>query len=232
MFLLYNNHLKTKAMKQRNKIFMLMGMVFFVFVSQQVHSQKHRLGNLRYQNETWNIWTIEANAGALSFFGDLSLYDNDLFKKIKFESGPGLSLNITKHFNRLLSTSGQLLAGHLTGSNYNSSFNADLVEYNLNLRINVFNLFYPNNKGKFGLTVFAGVGQFFFSSTKSTYDEGGNIITKHEARVPEFVYLVGGGGFLKTTDRFGISMDISLRQCQNDWWMFWLKTIILTIIHI
>jgi hypothetical protein len=204
-------------MEQRIKIFTQIVIVFLAFVSETVYSQKSRIGNIRYQNEIWKIWTIEANAGILSFYGDLSLYDDNYFDKIEFESGPGVSLNLTKHFDRLFAISGQLLVGQLKGSNYTSSFNADLVEYNLNARINLFNLFYPRNKGKFGLTFMAGAGQFLFSSTKTSFDEGKNSITRHDARVPEFVYFIGGGGFIRTKDRFGISLDVSLRQCQNDW---------------
>jgi hypothetical protein len=115
-----------------------------------------------------------------------------------------------------LAVSGQLLAGKLNGNNYNTSFNADLIEYNLNVKLNLFNLFYPENKGKFGINAKAGVGQFLFTSTKTVYSEGGNEIFNHDARVPEFVYFIGAGGFFKTTDKFGVSLDISLRQCQND----------------
>jgi hypothetical protein len=203
-------------MKQQIKILTLTAIILLVVVSCPVYSQ-NKMVNLRYQNEIWKLWTIEANAGFLSFYGDLSSHDNSYLDKIKYETGPALSLNLTKHFNRLFAVSGQLLTGQLEGSNYNTSFEANLVEYNLNVRFNIFNLFYPNNNGKIGLAAQGGLGQFMFVSTQSVYHEGGSTMIKHDARVPEFVYFIGAGGFLRTTDKIGISLDFSLRQCQNDW---------------
>ncbi len=204
-------------LKTKNSILIFSLLLLFIFISKVSVPQKYRYGNLRFQNEVWKIWSIGMDGGVLSFYGDLSIHDNDYIDKLKYESGPGLSVNLTKHFDRLFSLSGQLLAGKLKGSNYASSFNADLIEYNLNVRLNMYNLFYPYNKGKFGVTIMAGVGQFLYYSTKTSYNEGGNSVTSHDSRVPEFVYFIGGGGFIRPTERFGISMDMGLRQCQTDW---------------
>jgi len=190
--------------------------MLFVMVSHPIYSQ-NKFERLRYQDEIWNLWTVEANAGLLSFYGDLSSYDANYFDKLKYESGQAFSLNISRHFSRLLGISGQLLTGKLNGSNDNTSFEADIVEYNLNLKLNLFNLFFPDNKGKFGITARAGLGQFWYSSAKSVNNEGNNEITKHAGRVPEFTYLIGAGSFIRVIDRFGISLEISVRQCQTDW---------------
>lgn len=202
-------------MKPAIKLFTLFGSILLLITSSPIYAQNNT-GILRYQNAAWNLWTVEANAGFLSAYCDLSSQDNNFINKIKYESGPAISINVTKHFNRLLAASGQLLAGNLHGSSNNSSFKANILEYNLNIKFNLLNLFYPDNKGKFGMTTFAGIGQFHFSSTKSVYIEGGDEITKHVTKAPEFIYFAGAGAFLRTTDKFGISMDISLRQCQND----------------
>jgi hypothetical protein len=204
-------------MKQRIKIFTQIAMILLIYVSQSVYAQINRNGTLRYQDENWKLWTIEANTGILSFYGDLSSYDDNYLDKIKYERGPGLGLYLTKHFNSLLAISGQLLIGQLNGSNHNSSFTSDLFEYDLNVKINILNLFYPDNKGNFGILAEAGIGQFWFSSIKSYYAEGSNFITKHNSRVPEFIYFIGAGTFLRANSNVGISMDISLRQFQNDW---------------
>ena len=203
-------------MKQTIRILTLASIIILMVFPFRTYAQQ-KTPNLRHQNELWNLWTIEANTGFLSFYGDLSSHDHSYLEKIKYESGGALSLNLSKHFNRLFSISGQILAGKLNGNNFSTSFQAKLIEYNLNVKLNIFNLFYPNNKGNFGITGQAGLGQFLFSSIKSEYNEGGPVLTKHDARVPEFVYFIGAGGFIKTTDRFGISLDFSLRQCQNDW---------------
>ncbi len=202
-------------MKNNIKIHWIAAISLLVFVSFHGHSQNNTR-NLRYQDQIWKIWTIEANAGLMSFYGDLSSYDANYINKLQFESLPAFSVKLTKHFNRLFGISGQLLMGRLKGSNDNTSFEANLIEYNLGAKFNLFNLFYPNNNGKFGITAQAGVGQFLFSSEKTVYFEGNDEITKHVARVPEFEYFIGAGTFFKSSDRFGISLDISLHQCHND----------------
>ena len=196
----------------KSSVFLIILVVLFNHPS---FSQNKRL-NLRYQNEIWKLWSLDLNAGLLSFYGDVSTHDGNYFNKLKYESGPALSLNITKHFSRLVALSGQFMLGNLNGLNGNISFEADLFEYNLNAKINLFNLFYPTNQGKFGLTAQAGLGQFIFTSEQVIKNEGINTTSKHEARVPEFVYFLGAGTFIKTSDKFAVSLDLSIRQCQND----------------
>ena len=203
-------------MKRRLKILTFTSIMLFVIFTHPIYAQNN-FEKLRYQDEIWKLWTVEANAGLLSFYGDLSSYDANYIDKLKYESGQAFSLNISKHFSRLFGISGQLLIGKLNGSADNSSFEADILEYNLNLKLNLFNLCFPDNKGKFGITARAGIGQFWYSSAKSVYTEGSNEITKRDARVPEFTYLIGAGSFIRVIDRFGISLEISVRQCQTDW---------------
>lgn len=202
-------------MKTTFKLFSIAFTITILFASSHVFGQK-KFNSLRYQNAIWQLWSIEVNAGFLSSYGDLSSYDNHFLNKLKYESCGAMSLNISKHFGRLVAVSGQVLTGKLKGSYSNSSFEASILEYNLNLKLNLFNLFYPDNSGKFGITTFAGAGQFLFNSTKTDYYEGTTEIKQQKARVPEFVFLAGAGAFVKTSERFGITVDYSLRQCQND----------------
>ena len=204
-----------KLMKRGIKSSVFLTILVIQFAGLSSFSQ-NKILNLRYQNEMWKLWSLDLNAGLLSFYGDVSSHDDNYFDKLKYESGPALSLNVTKHFSRLFALSGQLLVGNLNGLNGNVSFEADLIEYNLNAKINLFNLFYPINEGKFRLTAQAGLGQFLFTSEQVIKDEGLNTSSKHEVRVPEFVYFLGVGTFFKTSDKLAISLDLSIRQCQND----------------
>jgi len=202
-------------MKLPVRLLAILSTVSLVFVSTSIFGQK-KFTSLRYQNAIWKVWSVEVNAGLLSSYGDLSSYDNHFKDKLKYESCPAFSLSISKHFGRLFALTGQALTGKLSGSYSNSSFEASIFEYNISFKFNLFNLFYPGNNGKFGITTFAGAGQFLFNSAKTDYFEGENSLTHQKAKVPEFVFLAGAGAFLKTNDRFGISIDYSLRQCQND----------------
>lgn len=206
------NHIKPNKAGINSPVILLILVVLFIHPT----SAQNKILNLRYQNEIWKVWSLDLNAGLLSFYGDVSTYDGNFINKLKYESGPAISLNVTKHFSRLFALSGQVMVGNLNGLNANISFEADLVEYNLNAKINLFNLFYPTNQGKFGLTAQAGLGQFIFTSEQVIKNEGINTTSSHEVCVPEFVYFLGAGTFIKTSDKFAVSLDLSIRQCQND----------------
>ena len=186
-----------------------------IFIFNSVYSQNLN-SNIRYQNEFWRVWSINVNAGLNSFYGDLSSFDNSYFEKLGNESGPAVGIQINRHINRVFSISGQLLLGKLKGSASNATFKSNLLEYNLHLRVNVLGLFFPKNSTKYGLNAFVGIGQFLFDSEQQRYNEEDVTTYTHSARVPEFVYFFGGGVYYNISDNFGITADLSIRQCQND----------------
>lgn len=165
----------------------------------------------------WDNWTINGNAGLTSFFGDLSVYDSEIMEKLTKESGPAMGAILTKHFNDKFSTSGQLLYGGFKGQNNSgSSFEANFIEYNFHLRANLINLIFQDNQSKFGLETYAGCGQFLFNVTQWNRVDGETKQNVQKTGTPEFVYFFGAGIFYNFTDRFGVTMDVALRQAQND----------------
>jgi len=164
----------------------------------------------------WNMWSVNAQAGISSYYGDLSIYDHQINEKIKNESGPSFSLGVTKYFNRALSATGQILYGGLEATKNDVSFEADILEYNLSLRLDVLNLFNPLISNRYGVIGFAGLGQFLFTTNKYEYIEGNMENFNHSTRVPEFVYFAGGEIYYNFNNNLGISANLSIRQCQND----------------
>jgi hypothetical protein len=171
----------------------------------------------RNQNEYWRVWDFNINSGIAMFNGDLSIFDDNYYQKMIHESGSAAGVTLTRHFGRLLGVSGQAVIGKLHGSKNNSTFNSKFIEYNFHLRLNVYNLIHPDNKGHLGITAYSGFGQFLFNSVKDTYLEGEVAKTSHGTRVPEFVYFVGGSLFYRTKANIGITLDAGIRQCDNDW---------------
>jgi hypothetical protein len=162
-------------------------------------------------------WTININGGFTSYFGDLSIHDLDLGAKLEKESGPAMGLILTKNiFKDAVSLSGQLLAGKLEGHKCNISFTADLLEYNVQARVDFISLFMLNKRHAFGIIGYTGVGQFLFSTKKVEVEERIVKNYQHDARVPEFVFFFGGGVYYKVSHSFGITADLALRQCRND----------------
>ncbi len=161
-------------------------------------------------------WAITANYGYTSYYGDLSLYDHEIKGKITRESGPAYGAIISKYLNNIFGVSGQVLIGNLKGSKDNLSFNTELLEYNLQFRINFINLFNNYREHKIGLLGFAGIGQFLFTTTTQKNVEGKISTQTYSSGVPEFVLFAGGGAHYIIGSNLSISAGLSLRQCQND----------------
>ena len=167
----------------------------------------------------WDNWSINLNAGLTSFFGDLSKFDTEIIEKLTKESGPAFSGILTKQiFNSRSGLSGQLLYGSLKGENLsNVSFEASVIEYNAHLRINIINLISPNNRSKLGVEAYGGIGQFLFKTTQYDLRNNENKTKVKNTGTPEFMYFFGGGLAYKITGKIGITVDVSMRQAQNDY---------------
>jgi len=199
-------------MKKRIKI-LILTVIITGFVIPQTLSAQHWGG--RWKPGFWDLWTINANVGLSSFFGDLSIYDKDYAEKFSKESGPAFGVVLTKYINDKFGISGQLLYGTLKGeNNSNVSFKANVIEYNLHARVDFINLFSPDNISKFGIVGFAGIGQFIFKTTK--YEKNTSDPAIHNTGVPEFVYFGGIDIYYKVTDQFDITAGMALRQARND----------------
>jgi len=172
---------------------------------------------IKVQNAYWHLWEFNIHSGFTSFYGDISSFDDNYYQKMVHESGPAAGVTLTKHFGRLIGVTGQMLYGKLHGVKNSTSFDSKLLEYNLHLKFNVFNLIKPDNKGNIGINLQTGLGQFLFNSIKTTYLEGEVEEISHGSRVPEFVYFAGCGLFYRSEANFGITLDFGIRQCENDW---------------
>lgn len=166
----------------------------------------------------WDNWSFNLNGGMTSFYGDLSIYDGDFMKKLSKESGAAFGAIGVKHFlENKFGFGGQILYGQLGGENVNSYFEASILEYNLHIRMDLKNLIFPYNRNlKLGATGYAGIGQFLFNSKRYHKDPADGEIPRENTGVPEFVYFFGFGGYYDITDRFSITVDMALRQAQND----------------
>jgi hypothetical protein len=161
-------------------------------------------------------WSVNLNAGMTSYYGDLSLYDNNFSLKLKHESLPAIGVLGNKQLKHGFSLSGQFLYGRLKGQKKNLKMSSQLIEYNAHLRLNLAELFTGRSNPKVGLTVFGGIGNFIFHTTLIELLEGGTIEESFRTRVPEFVYFAGGGGSFSINSKIGITTELSVRKFQND----------------
>lgn len=197
--------------------------IFLLFVFSEMHAQAWS-GSRRKGSSFKDNWSLNLNFGLNSTFADLSIYDDTLIKKVTKESKFAVSMVAHKFFNKKFGISGQFMYGGMQGENnrreeYKKFFECTLIEYNFQGRVSLVDLFRPYNENKFSVELYAGIGQFLF---KTSYwglpDSTGNInMVIRDTGVPEFVYFFGGTGRYKFTDQLAITLDLALRQAQNDY---------------
>lgn len=189
-------------------------------ISPQITEAQAWGGGKKSKSKILEDWSINVNAGLTSFFGDLSKFDTEIMEKLTQESGPAFSGILTKHLgqSRKFGIAGQLLYGGLKGeNNSNVSFEATIIEYNIQGRVNFINLFSPDNRSKLGIELYGGLGQFIFKTTKYDARNSEVDINQKDTGTPEFTYFFGTGLSYKVIDKVGITLDVAMRQAQNDY---------------
>ncbi|OQX81704.1 MAG: hypothetical protein B6D61_00320 [Bacteroidetes bacterium 4484_249] len=196
---------------RRKRIFWLCVLIILVSTVQTFSN-----GWTCWHQKSTKPWSINANLGITSYFGDLSIYDQNILKKISEESGSSFGIIVSKHFNKTLALSGQVLYGHIQAYRSKYNFTTQLLEYNLHARVDITNLFLGKRLHRVGIVGYAGIGHLIFR-TVTNVEEGLQIKeVVHQARVPEFVYFFGGDVYYNISENVRITLDLALKQFQND----------------
>jgi len=205
---------KPGVMKKRTSTIAFL-MLFILYEPLTVFSQEWGGSNPK---SFMDHWAININAGLTSYFGDLSYYDADITGKLNNESGPAFGALLTKYFNNKLGVSGQILYGNFNGGKTRnfSNFTTNLIEYNIQAKIDFVRLIFSNSNPKIGIEGFAGIGQLWFSVAHYEYNEGIEKYEKYESSTPEFVYFGGMGTHYHIADQLAVTATFSIKQMQND----------------
>lgn len=164
----------------------------------------------------WTDWNFNVNFGQTSFYGDVSLYDDNFSEKLSKESDWAYGVIVRKEINPVMAFGVQVLSGKLKGENKRAFFEGEILEYNLNGTINVVNLLLPYNNSPFFLYGVVGIGQFLFNSKKVLVNTPTQEIETEDTGVPEFVYMFGSEGVFRINHFLDINAGIVLRQARND----------------
>ncbi len=189
------------------KIFILVSIVAFVACT-----------NVQGQSGLMENWSISVGTGLSSFYGDVSENDSNPLKKYTDESGAAYDIRLNKFINNNFGVSTQILYGNLKSTRTSGAlrtFYSRFLEYNLSFRYRVL-----KNPNKFNFEAYAGLGQFFFSTTFGI-DSNGSIIDEDtentfKTKTPEFVYFFGGMAYYNINEKISLSMNLGLRQAHND----------------
>jgi hypothetical protein len=160
-------------------------------------------------------WSINVNGGQTSFFGEVSLYDDEMSEKLSKEGSWSYGFILSRQMTPVFGLSGQIIFGTLQGANTRSQFTAEIMEYTLNTTINFVNLLIPENDARFFLYAKLGVGQFQFKS-RLVYDDPEKPEKYTESESPEFLYTIGGGALYKITRSFEVNLEATARLVNND----------------
>jgi hypothetical protein len=165
----------------------------------------------------WSNWQVSVNGGVTSFFGDLSIYDSDVFRKINLESHGAWSIVCVKSlFTNKVSLGGQFLVGNLQGSKKSIAFMSEVYEYNFHLKFDFSELWFNGKPHLLGIAGFGGIGQFFFKASRFNYSEGLTQKITDRSHVPEFVFFFGGSVYYRISPSIALNAELSLHQCRTD----------------
>lgn len=207
--------------RQRNKkniilivIWNIILIFLIVFVQQNVLGQYHKPPT-PIKTILTKGWALDANVGRTSFFGEVSLYDEEYDEKLTKEGAWAYGFILSKKLTRVFTIEGQILLGKLKGSNSRSHFEANITEYTANLTANLVNLFIPDNQARFNPYIKLGAGQFQFS-TKLVFNDANEADIETQSKSPESLFLFGGGAYYTLSHSFDIKMEFTGRRMDND----------------
>jgi opacity protein-like surface antigen len=207
--------------RQRNKKNIILIIVWniiliflIVFVQNNVQGQYHKPPTA-FKTIITKGWAMDVNFGRTSFFGEVSLYDEQFNEKLSKEGSWAYGFIVSKKITRVFALEGQLILGKLKGSNSSSHFVADIMEYTGNLTANLVNLFIPDNSARFNPYVKVGLGQFKFS-TELVFNDANTANIRTESASPESLMIFGGGAFYSISNNFNIKLEMTGRRINND----------------
>lgn len=160
-------------------------------------------------------WSVGVNGGRTSFFGDVSLYDEEYNEKISKEGSWAYGFTISKQLTPIFGLSGQLLMGKLAGSSSKGEFVSNITEYSGSITLNLVNLLIPDNNARFVPYFTLGLGQFTYDTRLKYYDPDiADVTTASEE--PELIYIFGGGVYYIISNSFNVTCEFTGRRMDND----------------
>lgn len=140
-------------------------------------------------NPIHNNWLISGNAGLVSFFGDLSIYDDQADKKLTEESHTAFGISAGKQISPLIIISLDYLHGSMKGSrpSFEYYFENEFNEWMLYLDFNLWQLILNKPDSRFKVFGKTGAGIIGYKTTKRHLTS--NLIV--EENVPENNAIAG-----------------------------------------
>jgi len=176
-------------------------------------------------------WSINANFGPSLFYGDIKQYNIVPVSKFNNEWRTSGGLILSKQLFSFLSLRGQVLVGQLAGTKRNFDnksaanvyFKSNIVDYNVNFKIDISEFFKPESERKVTVYTYAGIGVVDFRTKK--YDLiTDNLIKSYgysqdgskSKATSETIFPVGLGIEYKMSENLCLTLDYSRRIVNSD----------------
>ena len=205
-------------MKFRNKfrfliITLFLTIVFPIYVNAQYSDNKS-------SNRFGEGWSVNLSAGLTSFFGDLSVYDDNIPKKFSEESDIGGGIIISKKISNTFSLSGQILYGGLKGTKETSDiyFIGSVIESSFVGFVNLTQIFFPGNPNR-KLNAYGTLGIGLGSVKSKLYDLKTDSLIKefgYGTKTIETIIPLGARFAYSLNNSFDLTFDISIRRIDTD----------------
>lgn len=206
-------------MKLRNKfrfiiLTLLLTIIFPLSISAQYSNYKRN--TIRFKEG----WSVNLNMGLTSFFGDLSVYDDNIFKKFSDESKIGGGIIVSKKLSNTFTLSGQILNGGLKGTKESSNiyFTGSIIESSFIGLLNLTHFFSPKNPNR-KLNLYGTLGIGLVSIKSKLYDfKTDSLIKKfgYGINTIETIIPLGARFAYSLNSSFDLTFDISIRRVDTD----------------
>lgn len=192
-------------------------LVIAVISGQSLSAQNYKPGD---------HWYFGPQTGMASFFGDLSVHDLNLSRKISDESGFTWGLLAGKALNPKIDLRLNYINGKLKGANpaIDMYFENNFSELNLGTSVSISQLIWPGNTARFSLSANIAVGLFHFRAIKYKLSDnsylssiGFNLLKEKDGTSESSLVLpIGMELGFRLSNKWFLSGNISYRLNNSD----------------
>lgn len=205
-----------RKISQRFTLVILILLIFGGELYAQRQFDSHKGGSI------WRHWYVKADFGPTALFGDISTYDTDPFKKLRYESKFSYSVSAGKWITDWGGAHFTFSQGQLKGIRGDLEANTSYFQYTFQGIINLTQLLYPSDdQGNFYFYAKVGYGLMDFNAILTNVATGDTIRmqgvnTSHDKRVTEWVIPFGFGGVYNIDQNFAINFDATYNYVNTD----------------
>ncbi len=204
-------------MSIRNKFYFIISTFICIFVL-HLRTNAQYFSSNKKSIRFLDGWSVSLNTGLTSFFGDLSVYDSDIGKKISAESKIGGGIFVTKKISNTFSAGGQILYAGLKGAKSDIYFTGTVIEASFMAMINLTKFINPNNPNR-KLNIYATFGMGLGSVKSKLFDINTDSLIKefgYSTNTIETVVPLGSRFLYSLNNSFDFTFDISIRRIDTD----------------